>query len=282
MNEYVGKTVISYYRSCRDATPREISLSNTLSVIKSGRYKDLVERIRTSHTKEEKEKYKRNLPAVTFGGKFSGRTQLVKASQLACLDFDKVNSKADYYYSLKGSEYIFSFWLSPSGNGFKALVRIPEVSNKEEYQEYYKAILKHFKGLEPDEATKDITRLCFLSYDPNLYLNREAKIFTDREQQEFKTFTTKESIPVDANLPEGQIVDRLLRWWMKNYNFTNGARNNSLFILACSFSNFGVNKSTTEDLFYSFEDKDFPYSEIQSLINSAYKKADFNTKTFPR
>ena len=276
----ISNTILSYYANCRDTSSSQTSLRTSLIETKRGAVKGPIEGIRKSKSKAEKEQFKRNLPAVTFGGEFKGRTELVKASGLACLDFDKVKDLNSYIRALGTSEYIFSFWLSPSGNGFKALVRIPEVTDKEEYQGYYKAILEHFRELNPDEATKDITRLCFLSYDPDLYLNKNAKVFTEKVAEEVKEFKPIKTSEVAADLPEGKIVDRLLRWWMKNYNFTNGGRNNSLFILACSLSNFGVNKATTEELFYSFEDKDFTYSEIQKLINSAYKKAEFNSKSF--
>lgn len=277
----LGETPLSFYRNCKVTTPGRLTLKETL-LLQKGEFKETIERIRKSKSKEEKDSFKRNLPAVTFGGEFQGRNKLIKASGLACLDFDKVQGLGGYKDALKASEYILSYWLSPSGNGFKALVRIPEVKTKKEYQERYQAILSHFKELTPDEATKDITRLCFLSYDADLYVNKDAKIFTERFKKDISTYKSFSPNEISNDLPEGKIVDRLIQWWVKKYSFSNGSRNNSLFVLACSFSTFGISKSTTENVFQSFEDKDFSNTEIQTLINSAYRKADFNSKSFPQ
>lgn len=268
---------ISYFKNCRAKKPLKVNISAALHWIKNGASKDLIEGIRGAEDQKEKEALKQKLPAVTFGGLFEDRTKLLRASGYACLDFDKVAHIEALKASLRASNYVYSFWLSPSGNGIKALVPIPQVETKKEYQSYYKGILKHFKELQPDIATKDINRLCFESYDPDLYISETAEMFKD------KVITkAKQTIPAvqDIQLPEDKVIDRVISWWVKKFPFTKGNRNNSLFVLACALSNFGVNKSTTEDLFYSFEDEDFHYNEIQQLINSAYKKAEFNSKNF--
>lgn len=270
---------ISYYKNCRAKNPEVITMEAALYFIKSGASKDLIQAIRETKDPDQKNAFKQKLPGVTFGGLFEDRSALVEASGFACLDFDKVNNLSETKEALIASKYIYSVWVSPSGNGLKALVQIPLVKDKQEYKEYYRAILSHFKELQPDPATKDLNRLCFESYDPDLHLNEGAKVFSEKLKikRRKKTFTN-----ADANLPEGKIIDRIISWWVKKFPFAKGNRNNSLFVLACALSNFGINKSTTEDLFCSFEDEDFNHSEIQKIIDSAYKKADFNTQSFSR
>lgn len=270
---------ISYFRNCRNKKPLTVNIIAALEWIKTGSSKDIIEKVRLANDQPTKDLFKQDLPAVTFGGLFKDRSTLIEASGFACLDCDKVNNLSETKEVLKASNYIYSLWVSPSGNGLKALVRIPIVKDKKEYKEYYRAILSHFKDLQPDPATKDINRLCFESYDPNLYLNEGATVFNEKQKitRKKKAFTNP-----DSNLPEGKVIDRIISWWVKKYPFAKGNRNNSLFILACALSNFGINKSTTIDLFYSFEDEDFQYTEIQKIIDSAYKKADFNTESFSR
>lgn len=270
---------ISYFKNCRAKTPEVVNIDAALHWIKTGSSKDLIQQIREATNQDQKDILKQNLPAVTFAGLFKDRSSLLEASGLACLDFDKVVNLSKLKERLKASYYIYAFWVSPSGNGLKALVKIPIVESKEEYKQYYKAILSHFKELKPDKATKDINRLCFESYDPDLYLNDTSRIFEEKEIVEIKKTS---NISTVSDLPEGKVIDRILSWWVKKFHFTNGNRNNSLFVLACALSNFGISKATTQDLFTSFEDKDFQYSEIQKIINSAYNKAEFNTETFPQ
>lgn len=275
----VREKEISYFKNCRSRKPLIVNTSAALHWIKSGSSKELVEKIRRANTQSEKDALKQSLPAVTFAGLFEARTTLLAPSGYACLDFDKVTDIQGLKAALRASKYVYAFWLSPSGNGIKSLIPIPYVENKKEYQSYYKAILRHFRELQPDISTKDINRLCFESYDPELYLNDAAEVFQEK-------IATKAKKPIqaaiDPSIGEDKIVDRIISWWVKKFSFAKGNRNNSLFILACALSNFGVSKRTTEELFYSFEDEDFHYNEILQIINSAYKKADFNSQTFSK
>lgn len=268
---------ISYFKNCREKTPVNINIKGALQMIKEGYSKDLIEKVRNANDQPTKDIFKQKLPAVTFGGLLKDRSTLLEASGLACLDFDKVSELNELKEDLKASKYIYSFWVSPSGNGIKALIKIPIVTDKEEYKEYYKAILRHFKDLNPDKATNDINRLCFESYDPNLHINDGSKVFSHKVKLKIKKSTT---LKVESNLTEGKTIDRIVSWWVKKFPFTQGNRNNSLFVLACAMSNFGIYKSTTIELFYSFEDKDFSFSEIQQIIDSAYKRAEFNSQSF--
>lgn len=270
---------ISYFKNCRAKTPEVITITAALHWIKTGSSKDLINSIREANDQPTKDLLKQKLPAVTFGGLLQDRSTLLKASGVACLDFDKVENLNELKEGLRASKYIYSYWVSPSGNGIKALIKIPIVKNKEEYKQYYKAILSHFKQLQPDKATKDLNRLCFESYDPDLYINEASLIF---EEQITETVNRSSNITHDTRLPEGKTIDRILSWWVKKFQFTEGNRNNSLFVLACALSNFGIYKTTTQDLFTSFEDENFPHDEIQKIINSAYNKAEFNTETFPQ
>lgn len=270
---------ISYFRNCRNKKPLTVNINAALEWIKTGSSKDIIEKVRQANDQPTKDLFKQNLPAVTFGGLFKDRSALTEASGLACLDFDKLDNLNEISGRLKASEYIYALWVSPSGNGLKALIKIPVVKNKVEYQEYYRAILNHFKDLHPDKATKDINRLCFESYDPDLYINEGSKVFSNKLKTRSKA---KAEVKSNSNLPEGKVIDRIVSWWIKKFPFAPGNRNNNLFILACALSNFGIHKSTTQELFISFEDEDFNYDEIQQIINSAYKKADFNSQSFPQ
>lgn len=269
---------VSWIPNCRSTQSNPFEFINALRRIKRGASKELIERIRRTECKTKRNRFKQQLPAVCFSGILRNRTELISGTGIACLDFDNVSNPSILINELKTSEFILAAWRSPSGYGVKALVRIPVVNDKHHYKEYYNGILKHFNPLDPDPATSDISRLCFESYDSDLYFNKEAGVFT--EKIETTVSRPKKEIKGSRSYSEGAIVDRLLRWWTRNFDYSPGNRNNNLYILACSLSNYGVSKTTTEDLFISFEDRDFNHIEIQKIIDSAYKRAQFNIKSF--
>lgn len=263
---------------CNSKNTEPIKLIDSLTRIRDGASKKLISKIRSVQSDKSKKELKEKLPAICFSGVLEQRTKLKYCTGFACLDFDKVNDLSDTFKTLKSSVFIFACWLSPSGNGIKALVRIPVVNSKKTYKEYYKAIIQYFEDLNPDKSTSDINRLCFESYDPNLFVNLNASIFAKKMLIAEKKYDQNKNW--HQNLSEGVIIERLFKWWEKKYEYAPGNRNRSLFAFACTLSKFGVNKTTTEDLFAPFEEVDFDWKEIQKLIDSAYKRTTFNSKNF--
>jgi hypothetical protein len=72
---------------------------------------------------------------------------------------------------------MYSVFTSPSGSGLKALVHIPKVKDDAEFKSYFNGIFSKVPGIDP--SGKDISRACFFSYDPDIYINPNATIFTD-------------------------------------------------------------------------------------------------------
>ena len=105
-----------------------------LERIKQGKSKTLVEWLRTL-PKNEYDKNKTQLAGVCFNGVFEYRSLagIKEHSGLIILDFDKFDSfqdAIDFKNSISDDDYIFSSWISPSGKGVKALVKIPkEIEN---------------------------------------------------------------------------------------------------------------------------------------------------------
>ena len=177
--------------------------------------KSLLERFKTDvneihknrgFNKSDFDKFKKTLPIACFGGLFAKRSKnnLVKASGLMVLDFDDVKNIEEKKNELKSYDYIYSVFTSPSGKGIKALARIPIVKNDKEYKNYYRGIQKEIRGL--DESGKDISRACFFSYDPEVYINEEVREFT--KQLHEKTKILSKSV-LEKN--DYQIAGKVLR-----------------------------------------------------------------------
>jgi hypothetical protein len=166
------------------------SIPEILQEIKTGKYRHGIVYLRKSLSENKMEAYdkaKKSLPAFTPSGKFVGGRKLeflTEYSNCIILDIDKL-SAADLKnasHLANQSEFTYASFISPSGNGLKILVKID--TTKTEHKETFLKVQAHYESilkLEIDKSGKDVTRLCFYSYDENLYLNENAKTFATNE-----------------------------------------------------------------------------------------------------
>jgi hypothetical protein len=145
----------------------------------------LIERVRGVHSVDENnnpvpdKEAKKDLPVVCFSGQFDSRRDdaLVSHNGLIVLDFDHID--VDVSKSILATDdYVYACWVSPSGDGLKALVRI---STPSKHREHFKAIQLYMDrtyGLEVDPSGKNESRACFESYDPDIIINDNCKTFS--------------------------------------------------------------------------------------------------------
>ena len=266
------------------STPFHRPVEVILKRIKDGSSKVLCKKIRTEKDKEARNRLKQELPAICFSGSFNKRADnsIIEHSGLICLDFDNFKKKQDMLSKkeeLTKDKYTFSVFVSPSGNGLKVLVKIP--AQEEGHKNYFLALEKHYNSPHFDKACKNISRVCYESFDPLLFYNPNSKTWTEMEAEEHEHLnhrTSRITLKVDD---ENEIVRRLRRWWDVKYGMVDGERNNNIYILAAAFNDFGVAKSLAQYMLAGYESKNFPKSEINQIINSAYKNSqNFNTKFF--
>ena len=178
---------------------------------------------------------------------------------------------------LNEDAYIYSAWISPSGLGVKALVKIPKDTTN--HKAYFDKLKQHFNSDKFDEACSDIPRFCFESYDPDIYINYNSELWIDKDEPDVEEIGTND--PIIPIVSENNIITNLLEWWNKKYGSNKGSRNDNLFKLAIAFNDFGINKSEAERVLFGYEEKDFTRKEIETTINSAYKRhSQFGTKFF--
>lgn len=267
-----GDTSAGYIR------PIEVILDR----IKTGKSKTIVDMVRNCQNKADADKIKRTLPAILFSGEFRQRNDasIEKHSGLICLDFDKfetVEKLEKFREQIIADEYTYSAFLSPSGNGWKVLVKIPQ--DKENHKLYFEALRHKYNSKYFDIACSNISRICFESYDPNIYVNHDSKlwdIMSERDIYDMEEQTVE--IPMRS---ENRIVDNLLKWFNSHYTMAKGERNNNLFKLAAAFNDFGVSKSVCEQVCLEFVTLDFGAREVENIVRSAYQKTNsFGTKFF--
>ena len=117
-----------------------------------------------------------NFDYCTFSGIFTTRNDkaLIKHSGLLCVDFDHLNNVEVLFNSLLNDDYFDTQLLfrSPSGNGLKWIISIDITSTT--HNTYFTAVTNYILqsyGVEVDKSGKDISRACFLPYDPQAYIN---------------------------------------------------------------------------------------------------------------
>ena len=131
---------------------------------------------------------KRNFPAVSFGGEFSERAndKLVRSSNLVCLDFDHIGTgeqveEVKQRISQEAELDPVLLFISPSGDGLKVVVNIrQEIRDDSDFKGVFKSLRRFCQerlNLNPDEARKDISGLCYLPYDENAILNQAGAGF---------------------------------------------------------------------------------------------------------
>jgi len=263
---------VSIFKSITNTAPYGIrDVGKALDRIRDGVSRKTVEAIRLELNKERQQELKKQLPVVCFNGEFTTRSikGYKKPSGLMILDFDDVEDVFKKKDELKGLKYVFAAWVSPRGNGVKALVRIPLVESDAEFKKIYADV----KEMHPDvdDSGKDISRACFESYDPDIYVNVDA----EQLKVKIKVDVVPEKIGVTTNVPikdQNQIANRLMVWFAKHWN--PNQRNNSLIKLALAFNDFGIEKSTCQTYLLPYEETDFKSDEILALIDSAYKRTD--------
>ena len=75
---------------------------------------------------------------------------------------------------LANDPYIQAAFISPTGTGCKALVRIP--ADASTHAGSFAAARKHFKeahGITIDESCKNLSRLCYVAHDPDAFIRGE-------------------------------------------------------------------------------------------------------------
>ena len=255
-----------------------------LNRIKDGKNSELVKRIRSEKNKSERNELKKKLPSICFSGIFNKRSDsaLVEHSGLICLDFDGYEKKKDLTedrLKFEKNKFVFAVFVSPSGNGLKVLVKIPKDS--ENHTKYFNSLNKHFASPYFDTTSKNVSRVCYESFDKQLYVNENSKIWINFEEDEYEEKHLSQGQPLIKITDESKIVEILLKWWQTNYPMVEGQRNHNVYVIAQAMNEFGINKSTASIICNNYATKDFNSSEIETTINSAYSKTyKFNTKYY--
>ena len=266
---------IALYKNTFDKDFKVVDPYSISLEIMGGAWKDQVMYLRSLKNEAEYKNQKQNLPAVTWSGVFNPGTRSIETlksySGLICLDVDKLEESTIKVLKeqLIDDPYTISCFVSPSGKGVKIIVKVD--SKAENHRAAFLHLQDHFEKkylIKIDGSGKDVSRLCYLSYDPESFIKNTTSVFNvDLKYGEIITSTVDVS-SYKASKDTEHIFKVCVGWVNKTKTFVEGERNVYLHVLACALNRCGVDMETAIQMM----SKNFPTPDTKwhQSIRSAY------------
>ena len=164
---------VSFFNSIYEKKPSIIDIKDFFEKIKSNADGINFEEIRSSPNIQE---LKKKLPCISVSGTFANghaSINLTKHSGLIQIDIDKLDNVNELKSKLIQDEFVFACFISPSGRGIKAIIKILSIDHLKSFEDLRIYFKKKYK-VDIDLQCKDVGRLMYLSYDPELYINENS------------------------------------------------------------------------------------------------------------
>jgi len=168
----------TFFKGLRSTKPEKVTdLSEIISGIQNGRWKDATLKCRKDLAK------KNFLPCFTPTGVFNHRSikGLEEYNGIICLDIDHIDNEDDLKAikeTCKKLSWVHAAFVTPSGKGLKVIIKTS--ANVESFKQTEELVAQTFlemTGCIRDNRCKDIARIQFVSYDPELYYNPNSSTF---------------------------------------------------------------------------------------------------------
>ncbi len=169
----------SFYKSpIKNTIPhKSATLLQIYNAITGDFYKERTDKLRSFVDPKQARQFKaNNFDYCTFSGVFTSRNDknLVQHSGLLAVDFDHLPNLEEVRQALLADDYFDTqlLFISPSGDGLKWI--IPIDTSQTPHSEYFTAVAKYILqtySIEVDKSGRDISRACFLAYDPNAFIH---------------------------------------------------------------------------------------------------------------
>lgn len=241
------------------------TLEGIVQLIQDGAMKDLQDRYRQAIAEKRSADYLKSLkdqfPAYTPSGLFHGERKIegeLTYSQEVNIDIDDISSQGKSIAELKAKlskdPYIRLLFVSVGGDGLSVTMRVN--SQAEDHVQAFiqcSCYLEWRYGIKCDPACKDITRLRYISHDPDVFYNPESLVFEVIPSPLYGELKSVEDFT-------GRIVE-----------YEEGSRNRFVFQYACNANRRGIDQNHT--LRYAlryFASEGFGPKEIRDAVESGY------------
>jgi len=222
--------------------------------ILSGEWANQISLLRNLSPEEYKEK-KKMLAAVTWSGVFAQGTRLIESiqqySSLTVIDIDKIDAEKILLLKRQLSQdpHVMYVFTSPGGNGIKA-VFLTDVTDPNNHRASFMHLQEYFENTyfaKVDPSGKDVCRLCYVSYDPEMIIKTATPFEVNIEK--YNTIVTGH---VHTSAGEHEATNNLdvifnvcVKWVERNKEYVDGQKNVYLHALACAMNRCGCNPDET-------------------------------------
>ena len=186
---------VSLYKNLSDKVGVVAPISKIYEAIKVGKWQEQIELHRSGKI-DGKDPFKGTIPCFTVGGVFIGgksNDNCQTPSGLVSMDFDNVDPSADIVDVLEDvglDIYVHSYFTSLSGDGLCVIFKIPTTNSNKEYQRRYRSLYNliepHVRDFCKLDSLPNLSRLRFVSSDPDIYTNEGCRTWEGIEEAEVK------------------------------------------------------------------------------------------------
>lgn len=302
----------SFYRNVKVKENVVMAISEFVTLIRNGKWRDEVTRYR--QLKEEGKlaeaaRIKENLPAILVAGGCEGghtKANFRWFSGEAMVDVDHGENLPAMLSLLKEQPWVRAGWVSVSGNGIKVVADVM-AETQEEYEQYaYPALtdrVSRLIGMPVDMQCKDLTRMCFVSWDEDAFWKDECEVFPWREEMERLKAASENPVGTEGESSKNPhsieenpslegtsearskaegLVPGFYRRFCRTHTFAPGSRHDFLLKLGASARRNGMN-SEELDLLISLAEQtlsapDYKAGEIRRNITDSYRFTDNNPR----
>lgn len=209
------KENISFYLSAKDSQSTiYCTLSQMLADIRNGKFQNQVGIVRSQKTIEQYKEEKKKLPMFAASGVFTHRddnlANLHEYSNLMVADFDHFATREDaldfkkllIQYATR--LHLWAIFESPSGLGVKAVL-VHDNSDPSEHGRMFLQIKRDIFPKTPqfDMKCGNISRTCFVSYDPALFFNTDQALKPYHFIPDYSVVVPKQVRPSSAKYSKG-------------------------------------------------------------------------------
>lgn len=295
-------TMTATLMSCLSTTVYELKpFDETLETVKTGGYiasgyslKELTAKARElraqivkgkPETKEPYDEFKRKMvPAILPNALFEkGRKREDPHSfqdiQYIMFDFDHVENVeqklADMHENPSKYEIFYAVYTSLSGTGLHGFVAVRRLTD-ENFKDCYTTIgeiIEYEYGLTFDTACCDVTRMCILSYDPHIFVNKQSEIFDTTEmidRQKSLELIKEEEIKSEAK--ENNNKGLALYLDKMNIPMVEGKRHRKMLSVARTLNYAGFEREAVKMELRRFIEPNFEEKEINDVVDHIYDK----------
>jgi len=161
--------------------------------------------------KQKSERKASSFPCVQFAATFnnSGTAKDINTlSGLIVIDIDHVTNIEDIKTVLSMDKFTYLLFTSPSNDGLKLVIR-HDLNTSEQWKYLYQELETYYRryNLITDASGSDISRMCFLPYAENLYVNPISEIWHYCGIPEHKQITKPESKEItNADVSDNALI----------------------------------------------------------------------------